>query len=371
MNRRKFLKSAAGAVAAAPLAGARASDNQAHEIRKASQARMQLGTQFGAAPSDDTLRAIAAFGVKHICSGFPAPQSDAQWTVEGLHRLRDRMASFGIQLVMLPLPLSSSYITRAENPAIMLGRSPERDHEIDKICGMIRDCARAGIPAVKYNMTILGVVRTKPTRGRGGARYSTFNYAEAEEQHPPLTPAGDVSADEMWERITYFLKRVVPVANEYKIRIACHPHDPAMPLKAGYRGVHRVLGSVDGLKRFVSISASPYHGLNFCQGTVSEMLPNPGEQIYDVIRYFGERKKLFNVHFRNIRGHFLNFQETFPDNGSVNMLRAMRTYKEVGYEYMVMPDHAPTIEGDSGHQQAFAFEYGYIAAMLQTVQGEG
>jgi mannonate dehydratase len=369
MDRRKFLKSAAGAAAAAPLAGAVASGDEGKIKEPESQGRMKLGTQFGAAPSDDTLRAIAAFGVKHICSGFPAPQSDAQWTVDGLNRLRDRIAKFGINLVMLPLPLSSSYITHAENPAIMLGKSPERDHEIDKICGMIRDCARAGIPAVKYNMTILGVVRTERTRGRGGALYSTFNYAEAEAQHPPLTPAGPVTADEMWERITYFLKRVVPVANEYKIRIACHPHDPAVPVKTGYRGVHRVLGTVDGLKRFVSICASPYHGLNFCQGTVSEMLENPGEQIYDVIRYFGRRKKLFNVHFRNIRGHFLNFQETFPDNGSVNMLRAMRTYKEVGYEYMVMPDHAPTIEGDSGHQQAFAFEYGYIAAMLQTVQG--
>lgn len=371
MDRRKFLRSAAGAVAAAPLAGGRASAGQGRTDHKTPSVRMQLGTQFGAAPSDDTLRAIAAFGVKHICSGFPAPQSDAQWTVDGLHRLRDRMASFGINLVMVPLPLSSSYITHAEHPAIMLGKSPDRDREIDRICGMIRDCAKAGIPAAKYNMTILGVVRTRRTRGRGGASYSTFNYAEAEQQHPPLTPAGEVSAGEMWERITYFLDRVVPVANEYKIRIACHPHDPAMPLREGFRGVHRVLGSVEGLKRLISIRSSPYHGLNFCQGTVSEMLPNPGEQIYDVIRYFGERKKIFNVHFRNIRGYFLNFQETFPDNGSVNMLRAMRTYQEVGYEYMVMPDHAPAIEGDAGGKQAFAFEYGYIAAMLQAVHGEG
>jgi mannonate dehydratase len=370
MDRRKFLQSAAGAVAATPLVGTKTLGNQEGVRRTAPQARMKLGTQFGAAPSDDTLRAIAAFGVKHICSGFPVPQSDAQWTVDGLHRLRDRIAGFGIDLVMVPLPLSSSYITHAENPAIMLGQSPERDREIDKICGMIRDCARAGIPAAKYNMTILGVVRTPRTRGRGGASYSTFNYAEAEAQNPPLTPAGPVSADEMWERITYFLERIVPVANEYKVRIACHPHDPAMPLQEGFRGVHRVLGSVEGLKRFISICPSPYHGLNFCQGTVSEMLENPGEQIYDVIRYFGERKKLFNVHFRNILGHFLNFQETFPDNGSVNMLRAMRTYKEVGYEYMVMPDHAPVIEGDPGEKQAFAFEYGYIAAMLQTVQEE-
>jgi mannonate dehydratase len=134
--------------------------------------------------------------------------------------------------------------------------------------------------------------------------------------------------------------------------------------------VHRVLGRVDGLKRFISISPSPYHGLNFCQGTVSEMLENPGRQIFDVIRHFGERKKIFNVHFRNIHGHFLDFQETFPDNGDVDMVRAMRTYKEVGYEGMIMPDHAPQIQGDHGNKQAFAFEYGYIRALLQAVQGK-
>ena len=87
-------------------------------------------------------------------------------------------------------------------------------------------------------------------------------------------------------------------------RMACHPHDPGMPEPQGFRGLHRVLGSVDGLKKFIAISPSPYHGLNFCQGTVSEMLPDPGKQIYDVIRYFGTRKKIFNVHFRNIHGDF-------------------------------------------------------------------
>src|SRR5574337_917836 len=189
MDRRKFLESA-GAVAAAPLAGAKAAGIHKEAGKAGSQSRMKLGTQFSSLPSDGTLRAIAAFGVNHVCSGFPEPQSDTQWTVDGLHRLRDRIDAFGINLVMVPLPLSSSYITRAENPAIMRGQSPDRDREIDRICGMIRDCARAGIPAVKYNMTILGGVRTRRTRGRGGASYSTFNYTEAVAQHLPLTPAG-------------------------------------------------------------------------------------------------------------------------------------------------------------------------------------
>jgi mannonate dehydratase len=86
-----------------------------------------------------------------------------------------------------------------------------------------------------------------------------------------------------------------------------------------------------------------------------------------VIRYFGARKKVFNVHFRNIHGHFLDFQETFPDCGDVDMLACLRIYKEVGYDGMLMPDHVPVIEGDTGGKQAFAFAFGYIRGLMQAV----
>jgi mannonate dehydratase len=347
MNRRTFAK-----LSIAPFAAA------------ATPGQMKLGTQNDS--SDAALKVLAALGVNHLCSTLPSPRFDENWSVAGLTRLRQRVESFGLKLEMVPLPLSSAYITKSENPNIMLGKSPERDREIADICQMIRNCAAAGIPSAKYNMSILGVVRTGTSPGRGGARYSTFNYGQAK-QDPPLTEAGPVSAAQAWERITYFLDRVVPVANEVKVRIACHPHDPGMPADQGYRGVHRVLGSVEGLQRFVSINESPYHGLNFCQGTVSEMLRDPRHQILDVIRYFGSRKKIFNVHFRNIRGGFLNFEETFPDDGDVDMVAALKVYKEVGYDGMLMPDHVPKIEGDPDGKQAFAFAYGFIRGLLRTL----
>jgi mannonate dehydratase len=150
------------------------------------------------------------------------------------------------------------------------------------------------------------------------------------------------------------------------VRMACHPHDPGVP-KEGFRGVDRVLGTVDGLKKFISINESPYHGLNFCQGTVSEMLQDPGKEIFDVIRYFGKQKKIFNVHFRNIKGKRDNFTETYPQDGDVNFFKAMQVYKEVGYPYMMMPDHMPTHPADRGGDQAFSFAYGYITALIQAV----
>src|SRR5687767_10116453 len=372
MNRRDFVRLTGSGVTAGTLAeslvSARAaSQPQPRTASTGPKARMKAGTQHG--DSDAILRVLAGFGVNHICSRLPSAHMDAAWSVEALSRLRERVESFGVTLDMVPLPLSSSEISRSENPAILLARDPDRNRQIDDICQMIRHTARAGIPAAKYNLTLIGIPRTAPTKGRGGATYSTFVYAGAK-QDPPLTEAGPVNADLYWERITFFLERVVPVAAEYKVKLACHPQDPGMPRGKGWRGVETVLGSVDGLKRFVSIAENPYHGLNFCQGTVSEMLEKPGEQIYDVIRYFGERKKIFNVHFRNIAGGFLNFRETFIDDGDVDMLRAMRTYRDVGYDGMMMPDHVPSIEGDTGNAQGFAFAMGYIKALIAAVAAE-
>lgn len=371
MNRRTFFAATSAAAAASQIVNAQ-QQPKAPESPRAERiplppvktGRMRLGTQNDS--SNASLAVLSALGVHHICSTLPSRKMDENWTVDGLSRLRDRVESYGIHLDMVPLPLSSAYITKAEYPSIMMGKSPERDKAIDEICQMIRNVAKAGIPSVKYNMSVLGVVRSTPTPGRGGAHYSTFKFANLK-QEPPLTEAGPVPADLYWERIEYFLKRVIPVATEYKVRMACHPNDPMVPKVKGFRGVETVLGNADGLKRFVSIAESPYHGLNFCQGTITESMENPDKEIHDVIRYFGQKKKIFNVHFRNIQGKFLDFRETFPDDGDVNFLRCIRTYKEVGYDGMMMPDHVPHIDGDEKGKQAFAFAYGYIAALIQMV----
>jgi mannonate dehydratase len=257
--------------------------------------------------------------------------------------------------------LASSSVDRTPRPAIMLGKSPDRDRDIECFQAHIRNCAAVGVSTVKYNLTLLGVPRTQETPGRGGVTYSTWRLADAGERGKTLTGAGRVPADEYWERITYFLDRVVPVAEQHRVRLACHPQDPGLP--PGFQGVDAVLSSVEGLKKFVGIRESPYHGLNFCQGTISEQLRDPGREIHEVIRWFGSRGKIFNVHFRNIRGGRDSFQEVFPDEGSVDMWQAIRTYREVGYQGMLMYDHIP---GGPGGR---AFAYGYIRALIQASEG--
>jgi mannonate dehydratase len=363
MRRRTFLSLTGASLPLASATTLSAGDREAAAVASP-PARMKLGCQSG--PTDDKrLQFFARHGVTHICAELPGPDTRGPYTVDELSAVRDLAAKHQIVVDMVSLPfLKSSHIDRTGRPAIMLGQSPERDRDIEDVQVAIRHCAKTGIAAIKYNMSLLGVLRTERTPGRGGTRLSTWRLAEAGEQQKKETRAGRVPADLYWERITYFLERVIPVAAEYKIRMACHPHDPGVP--PGFQGVDAVLGTVDGIKRFVSIKENPWHGLNFCQGTVSEMLHDPGKEIFDVIRYFGSRKKIFNVHFRNIRGHRDSFQEMHPDSGDIDFVKAIQVYREIGYEHMLMPDHVPQHEDDPGGLQAFAFAYGYIRGLIQS-----
>jgi mannonate dehydratase len=362
VNRRNFIRATAlTALAAVETSGCATGPLHACGTGKAD---LRLGTQHG--DSDDILKAMAAFGVNHIC--VQTPKKD-EWSVEALTARRAHIESFGVKADALRL-LHPSAIDGSAIQNVMLGKSPERDQEIDALCQKIRNASKAGYTLLTYDLSILGEVRTKSKPGRGGASCGAFNYAESTDRDKP-TLAGVVSTEALWERIDYFVQRVIPVAEECKVRLGLHPTDPAMPEPQGFRGVHTPLSTVAGLKRFVRLHPSPYHGLNFCQGTICESMKNPREEIYEAIEWFGSRGRIFNVHFRNITGGYLNFQETFPDNGDVDFIRAIRAYKRVGYRGMLMPDHVPVIDGDTGKKQAFAYSLGYIQALIQMVNREG
>jgi mannonate dehydratase len=125
-----------------------------------------------------------------------------------------------------------------DRPHVLIAKDHEWRREIDGLCGLIERLAVAGIPAAKYNLSVLGVPRTAPEAGRGGSRNKAFRWERADRNAPP-TLAGIISEDESWERIDRFLSAVVPVASAARVRLACHPHDPYTP--PGWRGITRVL----------------------------------------------------------------------------------------------------------------------------------
>jgi len=167
----------------------------------------------------------------------------------------------------------------------------------------------------------------------------------------------------MWARLSYFLDAVVPVAEEAGVQLACHPDDPPVDV---LRGTARILNSTEALQRLLDAHPSPNSGLNFCQGTMAEA----GADIEAAIRSFVGQRRVFVVHFRNIERHdsdHLSFDETFIDEGDVDMIAMLRLYHELGYDGLMDPDHAPVLEGDGQwtRERGYAYALGYMRAVQQ------
>jgi mannonate dehydratase len=377
LPRRGFVKTiASGSIGAAVLSTAAghivvgAERSEVAATAPAKKVLMKVGCQTGGT-TDRNLQLKARHGVFNIDGGMPNYIPGKGWDLEDSLRKREACEKYGIALDAYHLPLTSAGIDNVIIPNIMLGKSPERDREIEQVQQMIMVAAKTGVKLLNYNTTILPVLRTGKTIDpkRGNARYSTWVYEEAVKRNEPLTKAGIVTADDMFERIKYLIDRIVPVAEEYKVHLGNHIADP--PTHVGYRGITRWTSPdvFAAMKRFAALSNSPYHGFNFCIGSIAEGLKDPKTEILPIIKYFGDRKQIFNIHLRNIKGGWDNFQEVYPDNGDMDFYAVLKALRDVGYQHMVMPDHVPTHEDPESHEQAFTFCYGYIKAMLQAIAG--
>ena len=381
LKRRKFFKKlgigSLGAVAMACTSEAPKREenplveNTAKDIVEKKQVLMKVGCQHGGTGKQN-LEFLARHGVFNIDGGSPKFIEGVGWDLEDSMAKKEACAEYGISLDAYHLPLSSAGITRISTPNIMLGKSPERDREIELIQQMIEVAGKTGVKLLLYNTIILEILRTGYTKDptRGNAMYSTWNYEEALKNNDPKTIAGDVSIDEIYERITYLLDRILPVAEEYNVKLGNHIADP--PAVADYRGITRWNSPnvFEGIKRFAQLYDSPSHGFNLCLGSVAEGLKDPKTEILEVINWVGSRNQIFNIHMRNIKGGWNNFQEVYPDNGDMDFVQVVRALRDVGYDGMVMPDHIPRHEDPASGLQGHAFAFGYNKALIQAVASE-
>ena len=366
MKRRTILKSiATGAAGLMPHGAIQGRVKSSGESNDRIVPSMHVGSQQVFGSSDRDLAFLARCGVRN--KALPAPYSrEKGMPLDEVLKLKEKCAQHDISLDALVLPFREINDDGGEIMSVMQGDYEKGDKELDRFCEMIRTSARAGIHCLLYSLKIIENQRTEATIGRGSSQYSSWDMEKAKDR-PPRYDA-PVTEEMAWDRIKYFLDRIIPVAEEYRVRMACHPADPWLP--AGYRGIFRPLGGPEGFKKFFELNPNPYNGFLFCMGCMAEACDNPAEEIYEIIRYFGERKRIFHVHFRNIIGGRNKFQEVWPDEGVIDMYRAMKTFKEVGYQYMLCPDHSPTHPDDPGSYQGFAFQFGYIKAMIQGVNHE-
>ena len=281
------------------------------------------------------------------------PDYNNRWELKDLVRLRRTVENYGMKLSALENVPTKFY------EDVMLN-GPKRDEQIENMIYTIKNIARAGIPIFGYNWMPSQVWRTEPEYIRGEAEATAFDDDVA--QNYPFTHDREYTEEEMWENLEYWIKIITPIAEEEGIKLGIHPCDPPVPVLGG---IPQLFRSFDAYKRLIEIYPSDSNAIEFCQGTFSEM----NDDIYEMIQYFGERKKILYVHFRNVSGQVPKFKEEFVNTGYVDMYKAMKIYHEVGYDIFFIDDHVPaTFQDTSFGHRGRAFAMGYIQALIEAVQ---
>ncbi|HAE32246.1 MAG: TIM barrel protein [SAR202 cluster bacterium] len=315
---------------------------------------MRIGFGQFSKATPEYFRFAAQYGATDILlNKADIPGTGGRWELQDLVKLRLSAEQYGLKLTALENVPTHFY------DEIMLG-GDGRDRQIENMIYTVRNIAKAGIPIFGYNWMPSMVWRTTPKSIRCGAFATAFDYEEAKAM--PFTHGREYFEDEMWQNLEYWINIITPIAEEEGIRLGIHPCDPPVE-KLG--GIPQLLRSFDSYKRLIEIVDSPSNAIEFCQGTFSEM---EGDDIYEMIRYFGEREKILYVHFRNVSGQVPKFHEEFINTGYVDMYKAMKIYYEVGFDGFFIDDHVPNTYQDTewGHRGR-AFANGYIQGLVEAV----
>lgn len=318
---------------------------------------MRVGAGQFNAMNDELLQFIKQYGCDDIqlngYGGISELPGEERWEFNDLVNLRSHAENAGLRLMALENVPFRFY------DKIMLGL-PGRDRQIENMSETVRNMGRAGIPILGYHFMPNGVWRTSRTNPvRGGATATSFKMEIA--KNAPLSHGKVYSEDEMWENYDWYLDRILPVCEEYNVRLALHPDDPPV---GALGGIARLFRNFENFKRAMDRHPSPMHGLDYCHGCWSEM--RGGDGVLESIRYFCEQGRIFYVHFRDVQGAAEDFTECFVNEGNSDMLRVMITLKQSGFKGFLIDDHVPHMAGDTpwGHRGR-AYAIGYMTALIE------
>jgi mannonate dehydratase len=245
---------------------------------------------------------------------------------------------------------------------------PGRDREIERIIIQLRAMGELGIGVLCYNwMALSSWARTSVgIPSRGGALVTGFSLQQAASLDR-IDGAEDLTAEQLWDALSYFLAAVLPEAEAAGVRLGLHPDDPPLPV---VRGIPRIMSSCDAYRRLARISPSRANAITFCQGNFALMtddLPAAIHEFADSIAF---------VHFRDVRGTADDFVETFHDDGQSDMAACLAAYREIGFTGPLRADHVPTLHGEPNQRPGYQvlgrlFALGYIRGVQQSIYGRG
>jgi len=304
-------------------------------------------------------------GIEHVVGvfdysrGLNVDREQLPWSYMSLVRIKTAYENAGFSLEVIE--------NRPPMEKTKLGL-PGRDEEIQAVCDLIENMGKLHIQVWCYEfMPGLHVLRTSRTApARGGALATAYDHDLL--RNAPLTEYGVYTDEQIWDNLKYFLNQVLPIAEKWNVKLAMHPDDPPF---SPIRGIARIMRSVENYQKLLDLYPSEMNGIGLCMGNFTLMTDDlPG-----VIRHFGAQKKIFFVHFRDVRGNAEKFVETFHDEGKTDMAACMRAYRDVGYEGVCRPDHVPVMEDPQENKGKYSvygslFATGFLRGLQQAVYSE-
>lgn len=331
---------------------------------KENTSNVKLAAMRGDDTSEENLTFIKQLGLDYVVVWT----SGEKTTYENLLKLRQTIETAGLKIANI-----GNGSTHCQDKITL--RLPGCDEKIEEYKNFLRVSAKAGYHTSIYAHIANGIWSTDREKTRGGASARGFDLEKARTEGVQIgnnryyvdkpTHGRVYTEEEIWDNWKYFMKAVVPVAEEAGIRIGIHPDDP--PVKT-LGGIPRIFSSFEGYKQALEIANSPNVGICLCVGCWLEGGKLMGKDVLETIRYFGEQNKIFKIHFRNVEAPLPHFTETFLDNGYMDMYKIMRALVEVNNHCSVIDDHVPEMVG--GRRAADAFSIGYMKALLERANEE-
>lgn len=294
-----------------------------------------------------------------------AGKSKKLWEVEELLRLKKEINNAGLEWEAI------ENFDPADWYDILLD-GPQKKNQLEGIKQLIRNVGKAGIPVIGYNFSLAGVCsRITGTYARGGAVSVGMDGVDERpipngmvwnmvyNQDAPEGFVKNISHDELWQRLAYFLNEIIPVAEEAGVILAAHPDDPPMP---AVRNTPRLVYQPGMYRKLLDIKKSKSNALEFCLGSIAEMTEG---DVYEATEQYAEN--IAYIHFRNVRGKVPFYKEVFIDEGDIDMVRILKTLKAKKFKGVLIPDHTPQMSCEGPWYAGMAYALGYMKAALSLI----
>lgn len=279
------------------------------------------------------------------------------WSEESIFDLKNKVEAAGLNFeVIESVPVHED---------IKLGK-PSRDQYIENYKENIRRLGKAGIKVICYNfMPVFDWTRTQLDKELPDGSNALVYYPEQIEKMDPLTgelslPGWDssytketlkqvfdeyakITEEDLWSNLEYFLKAVIPTAEECDVKMAIHQDDPPWSIF----GLPRIITCEKNLDRMLSLVDSKYNGLTLCTGSLGV---SPANDLVHLADKYSAMGRVHFVHLRNVKILDGGFEEAahYSACGSLDMVGIMASLHKNGFDGYIRPDHGRMIWGETG-----------------------